>query len=259
MRKRVLITGASGGIGIELARTFAKNDYDLILVARNNEILSKLKNELVNLYHVDVRIVCIDLSLPENSKKLFDAIGYIRVDILINNAGVGNFGEFYKSDLDKEENLIMLNILALVKLTHLYVQQMIKRDSGIIFNIASTASFQPGPLMANYYASKAYVLSFTEAIAEEMKNTNVKVIAYCPGPTNTKFLERANVRAVKKHNNFSIYSPKKIADDIFKTIDKKCVVRIPSKRMRIAIFLQRFIPRKIVTKFVHTVQSKRKV
>lgn len=258
MRKRVLITGASEGIGKELAKVFAMHDYDLLIVARNNEKLDALKEEITSVHGVDVQIICIDLSDPSNPEKLYRAMSHLQIDVLINNAGVGSFGEFYKSDIEKEEKLIMLNVVSLVKLTHLYITDMARRNDGCIINIGSTASFQPGPLMANYYASKAYVLSFTEAVAEEMKNTNVRVIAYCPSPTRTGFLTKANVSRKKALEDKNLKSPREIAEDIYESMSENKSVQISSKKFKAAIFLERLLPRSFTKKFVYNMQSKRK-
>lgn len=258
MRKRVLITGASEGIGKELAKVFALHGYDLVIVARNNEKLDALKEEIVSLNGVDVQIICADLSDPSNPEKLYRAMSHLQIDVLINNAGVGSFGEFYKSDIEKEEKLIMLNVVSLVKLTHLYITDMARRNDGCIINIGSTASFQPGPLMANYYASKAYVLSFTEAVAEEMKNTNVKVIAYCPAPTRTGFLTKANVARGKALAGKGLKTPREVAEDIYNSMSQKKAVKVSSKRFKAALFLERLVPRSITNKFVYNMQSKRK-
>lgn len=258
MRKRALITGASEGIGKEIAKVFAMHGYDLVIVARNNEKLDALKEELVSLNGIDVQIICIDLSDPTNPEKLYRAMSHLQIDVLINNAGMGSFGEFYKSDIEKEEKLIMLNVVSLVKLTHLYITDMARRNDGCIINIGSTASFQPGPLMANYYASKAYVLSFTEAVAEEMKNTNVKVIAYCPAPTRTGFLTKANISRDKALQGKNLKSPREVAEDIYQTMNRGKSFKISSKRMKAAIFLERLVPRSLTNRFVYNMQSKRK-
>lgn len=258
MNKRVLITGASEGIGKELAKVFAMHGYDLVIVARNNEKLDALKEEITSVHGVDVQIICIDLSDPSNPEKLYRAMSHLQVDVLINNAGIGSFGEFWKSDIEKEEKLIMLNVVSLVKLTHLYITDMARRNDGTIINIGSTASFQPGPLMANYYASKAYVLSFTEAVAEEMKNTNVKVIAYCPSPTRTGFLTKANVSRKDALQGKNLKSPREVAEDIYETMEKGKTLKITSKRFKAALFLERLVPRSTIKKFVYNMQSKRK-
>lgn len=257
MDKRALITGASSGIGAELAKVYAKNGYDLVLIARSNDKLDELKNELSRIHGVDVLVLCVDLSNPQAAENLYTAISHLKIDVLINNAGMGSYGEFYKSDITKQENLIMVNILTLCKLTHIYANKMVEQGGGTIINMASTASFQPGPLMSNYYASKAYVLSFSEAIAEELKPHNVNVIAYCPGPTKTDFLIKSDVKKGSIDNE-SMKTAREVALDIFKCAkDNKKSIVVNGKRYKFAIFAQRFMPRKVATNFVYKIQKKR--
>ncbi|MCQ2979598.1 MAG: SDR family oxidoreductase [Clostridia bacterium] len=257
MGKRALITGASKGIGEELAKIYAKNGYDLILVARDYEKLNVIKNNLEGAFNVDVKVISMDLTLPSSSEVLFNSLRHNRVDVLINNAGMGSYGEFHKSDLKKEEDLIMLNVLSLMKLSFLYSNMMVENGGGTIINIASTASFQAGPLMSNYYASKAYVLSFTEAISKELKKNNVKVIAYCPGPTKTGFLETANV-SKEDLDKENMMSPKLVAQDIYdKSIKSNKSVIIQGKKFKLALFFERFISRRTATNFVYNIQKKR--
>ena len=193
---RALITGASSGIGRDMARYLSRLGYDLIIVARRENLLEELKNELKN---TEVIIEKMDVSDVENCQKLFDK--YPDVDILINNAGFGKFGEFDKTDLNDELNMINTNIIGLHTLTKLYLKRMKEKNKGYILNVASSAGLLPGgPLMATYYATKAYVVSLTRAIAEELKvsSSNVKISALCPGPVNTNFNNVANVKFALK-------------------------------------------------------------
>ena len=196
-----LITGASSGIGRDMARYLYKNyKYNLILVARNKEKLESLKQELeksdkTNKKLQEIIIITKDLSKQQNCKELYEETKNINIDFLINNAGFGEFGEFVNTNLDKEIDLINTNITAVHILTKLYLKEMVNRDSGHILNVASIAGMEPGPLMAAYYASKAYVIRLTRAINKELKKSksNVKMSILCPGPVNTNFNNVANV------------------------------------------------------------------
>ncbi len=189
MRRRALITGASGGIGLELARIHASKGNDLVLVARSTDKLEVIKQELESEHRVDVRIIARDLALKDAASEVFQILEdeNIYTDYLINNAGFGDFGFFHESSWDKQEMMVSLNITALMQLTWLVLPGMIKRGEGRILNVASTAAFQPGPTMSVYFASKAFVLSFSEAINNELKDKGVTVTALCPGSTQTGF------------------------------------------------------------------------
>lgn len=192
---RVLITGASSGIGRDMARILAKLNYNLILVARNEDGLTKIKNELETENNkINITIYPMDLNIKENCYKLYE--NEKNIDVLINNAGFGLFGEFTKTDLEKEITMINTNITAVQILTKLYLKDMIKKDKGNILNVASIAGFMPGPLMATYYATKNYVVALTRAVRKELKKkkSNVKISLLCPGPVDTNFNKVANVK-----------------------------------------------------------------
>lgn len=193
--ERVLVTGASAGIGVELARCFAKDKSDLILVARRKERLEELAAELQGEYGVDVRVMPADLAVAEQRQALFDDLQRegIEVDVLVNNAGFGLNGKFHVLDMERQMDMVSLNIAALTQLTRLFLPAMVERDRGGVLNVASTASFQAGPKMALYYASKAFVLSLSEAIHEELSDTRVTVSCLCPGPTTTEFGQVADM------------------------------------------------------------------
>src|SRR3981189_1482485 len=193
--KTALITGASGGIGYELAKLFAGDHCNLVLVARNAERLSQIAGELAGQFGIKVKTVALDLGALPAPKFLFDDLQRegISVEILVNNAGFGVFGEFAQMPEEEILGQLQLNITALTELCRLFLPPMVARCRGKIMNVASTAAFQPGPLMAVYYASKAYVLSFSEAIANELKGTGVTVTALCPGPTESEFQKRAHI------------------------------------------------------------------
>jgi short-subunit dehydrogenase len=193
--KTVLITGSSSGIGLEFARLFADDHYDLVIVARREKKLIEIAQELENDFSVNVTVIPLDLVKPNASIELYNLLKgkKITIDVLINNAGFGYHGAFKETDWDKEQDMIQLNVTALTNLTKLFVNDMLERNDGRILNLSSTAAFYPGPNMAVYYATKAYVQSFTEALSHEIKDTGVTVSALCPGPTDTEFQERAGV------------------------------------------------------------------
>ena len=189
---KVLITGASSGIGRDLARAFAKRGYNLVLIARNYERLNNIKSELEKLVNVEIEL--IDVSSTENCIKIYKK--YPDIDILVNNAGFGDCGYFDKTDLEKEINMIDTNIKAYHILMKLYLENMIKKDSGKILNVASIAGFMPGPLMATYYATKSYIVRLSEAVREELEKekSNVKISILCPGPVATNFNKTENLK-----------------------------------------------------------------
>lgn len=188
-----LITGASGGIGYELAKLFARDGSNLVLVARSADKLAQLSAELEKAYKIRATVLPADLAQASAPDQVFAATqkAGIDVDVLVNNAGIGQFGFYVQTDLQEEMAQIQLNIASLTHLTKLYVRPMVERRRGRILNVASTAAFQPGPLMAVYYATKAYVLSLSSALSNELRGTGVIVTCLCPGPTTTEFHKRA--------------------------------------------------------------------
>lgn len=198
MTGTALITGASGGIGAEFARYHAEKGGNLILVARREEALQALKTELEAAYGVQVMVIAADLSLPESAGKVFEQTGQagMQIDILINNAGFGGYGKFHERDLSKEQAMMQVNMVTLTTLTHLYLPGMVARRSGKILNVASTAGFLPGPLQAVYFATKSYVVSFSQAIAHELKDAGITVTALCPGPVDTGFVAAGDLDGV---------------------------------------------------------------
>ncbi|MGA8270160.1 MAG: SDR family oxidoreductase, partial [Candidatus Sulfotelmatobacter sp.] len=210
-----LITGASGGIGYELAKLFAKDRYNLVLVARSGDKLNQVAAELRGQFGVTVKVIALDLAVAPSAKFLFDQLhseGMV-VDVLVNNAGFGTFGEF--SGIAEEEILgqIQLNVTALTELTRLFLPAMLARRGGKIMNVASTAAFQPGPLMAVYYATKAYVLSFSEALANEVAGSGVVVSCFCPGATGTGFQKRAGMEDSRLFKKIGAMNVERVARD----------------------------------------------
>lgn len=243
--KTALITGASSGIGKELAYVYAEKNYNLVLAARRKDRLEEIKTDIKNKHSVSVEIFEIDLSKTDSAEELFRKVSSknIKVDVLINNAGFGMKGNFKDLDIDTEEDMLVLNMITLTKLTKLFVGPMIKAGSGNIINIASTAAFQPVPKLAAYSATKAYVLSFSEAIAYELKDKNIKVTAICPGATQSEF---ANV--AKMDNSFFSQAPtsKELAEFTYKKMKEGKVTAIHGIKNNILAFGQRFISRRMI-------------
>ncbi len=248
--KTALITGASGGIGKAFAQIFAKNRYNLVLVARSEEKLNRIAKELENQYKIKAIILVKDLSKPDTASKIYANIKErgIIIDTLINNAGFGDFGAFADEDLKKVTEMIHLNITTLTEMTSLFIKDMKARNSGKILNIASTAAFQPLPRFAVYAATKAYVLHFTEALHYELKDTNIKISALCPGPTSTGFAKRANA---DKLNFFKNSIDSKIVAQIgYKGLMKNKMTIIPKLKNKL-MSLSRTIPsRNLLVKMV---------
>jgi uncharacterized protein len=254
-----LITGASSGIGQELARVFAKNNHNLVLVARSKEKLEELKKEIETNSEVVAEVISIDLSVPKAAEVLYEEVKKknLHVDILVNNAGFGDHGLFADSDPKRNDDMIVLNILTLTKLTRLFMTEMIRLKHGRILNVASTAAFQPGPLMSVYYATKAYVLSFSEALHEELIGTDVSVTALCPGPTESGFQAAANMNDVPLFEAMAVPTSLEVAEYGYEALMNKQVVAIHGLLNVIAAKTTAFVPRIILRKLVKRLQSKR--
>lgn len=243
---KALITGASSGIGIDMARILAEKGCDLILVARDEEKLNTLKNEL----NTNVKIVTMDLSIADNCKKLHAENP--DVDLLINNAGFGDCGNFTKTSLDKEISMINTNITAYHILTKLYLIDMKKVNRGHILNVASIAGFMPGPLMSTYYATKSYIIRLSEGIREELKKekSNVKISILCPGPVDTNFNKIANVKfSLKERNSFEV------AKYAIEHLNKFYIV--PGLDIKLARFGARLFPSSLVSKITYMIQKRK--
>lgn len=244
----VLITGASGGIGYEFAKLFARDRHNLILVARSGDKLGQVATELRAL-GVTVNIVSLDLAQPGAAKVVFDQVQRenLAVDILVNNAGFGALGEFATMPEEQILGQIQLNISALTELTRLFLPPMLARRSGRIMNIASTAGFQPGPLMAVYYATKAYVISFSEAVADEVRNSGVTVTCFCPGATDTAFAKRAGNENTRVFKRFGAMRADKVALDGYRAVMEGKTLAISGIQNWLVAESTRFAPRKLVT------------
>lgn len=259
MNKYVLITGASSGIGYEFAKIFARENYNLILTARSENKLLQLKEDIIKDNNIDIVVIPKDLSKPEEAEILYKKIRdmNLTVDVLINNAGFGTYGKFHKTPLEDEIKMINLNIISLVKLTHLFLQEMKLSERGNIINVASTAAFQPGPLMAVYYATKAFVLSFSEALANELNDTEIKITALCPGPTESGFQAAANITQSKLVKGRKLPTSKDVAEFGYKAMKSGKTVAVHGFINRILTKAINFIPRKIVISAVRFIQEER--
>lgn len=246
---KALVTGASSGIGKDMAIYLKKLGHEVIIVGSNKEKLDKVSKKL------NCKSIVMDLSNVDNCKKLYDKVKSEDIDILINNAGFGKLGEFTDINLDEELNMIDVNIRAVHILTKLFLKDFVKKDSGYILNVASSAAFEPGPLMATYYSTKAYVLRLTTSIYEELRRnkSKVHVSVLCPGPVKTNFNNVANVKFDIKSIS-SDYCAKYAIDKMFKN---KLII-IPSFYMKVGIFFTRFIPTKMMAKIAYNIQNKKR-
>ncbi len=247
--KWALVTGASQGIGLELARCFANDGINLVLVARSGERLQQLEKAWTAQYQVKIRPITLDLTLeqaPENLYQLVTEMG-IRITFLVNNAGVGLYGKYQETAIEREHQMILLNCLALTRLTKLFLGDMLKEKHGHILNLASTASFQPGPYQAVYFATKAYVLSYSEAIAEDLKNSGVMVTALCPGLTASGFIDSAELGESGFVKRSSVASAESVARLGYNAMKKGKRVVIPGFANWFAALIPRFIPRRLVS------------
>ncbi len=253
-----LITGASGGIGYELAKLFAKDHYHLVLVARSSDKLNQVASQLRQQFGLNVEAMALDLAEDQSVKMLFEHLKgeKLEVDVLVNNAGFGVFGEF--AEMPEEEVLgqVQLNVVALTHLTRLFLPAMIARRQGKIMNVASTAAFQPGPLMAVYYSTKAYVLSFSEALANEVAGTGVVVSCFCPGATDTGFQKRAGIENSRLFKKIGAMNVEKVARDGYRGLMAGKTLVISGTRNWLVAESVRFAPRKWVTAMSRWVAEK---
>lgn len=247
---KALVTGASSGIGYEISKYLAKRGYDIIAVARNRQALENLKKEI----ETNVQIVCMDLSVVDNCVKLYENFKDENIDVLINNAGFGMYGNFDILDINKEIEMINVNILACDILTKLFLKDMKKKNAGYILNVGSIAGFMPGPLMSSYYASKSYVVKLTQAIRKELKKnkSGVSISVLCPGPVNTNFNNTAGVKFAVRPLS-SEYVAKYAVDMLFK---KKFVI-VPGFTIKLARFFSKFTPDNILAEITYYIQTKK--
>jgi short-subunit dehydrogenase len=250
MTNTALITGASSGLGLEFAKIHAAKGGSLVLIARSGDKLNRLKAELESQFGISVHVIEMDLSKPNAAKEVFTETQNkgIQIDYLINNAGIGTFGFFNDSDWEKEEQLLSLNILTLSHLTKLYLPKMVEQKMGFILNVASTAAFQPGPLMSTYFASKAYVLHFSEALHNEVKSSGIKVSALCPPATATSFFSAAEMGESALVKGKKLPTAMEVATYGYKSMLIGKSVAVFGLGNRILVSLIGFTPRSLVLK-----------
>lgn len=248
---KALVTGASSGLGRDFARKLSKMGYDIIAVARDADGLNRLASEL----KTNTQVISMDLSSADNCINLYESLKDEDIDIVINNAGFGVFGAFDETDIHKDLNMIDVNVKAVHILTKLFLKKFKEKDKGYILNVASSAAFEPGPLMAAYYASKSYVLRISQAIYEELKRdkSNVHISCLCPGPVDTNFNSVAGVRFTVK----SLQSDE-VTGYALKCMFKKKLVIVPSTMMKLTRFAVKVLPDKLVTHFAYNIQKSKK-
>ncbi len=259
MSKTALITGSSNGIGYELAKVLAQKDNNLVLVARSKDKLDELKNELEKSHNIWVYTIGKDLSLPGAASEVYDELKTksITIDYLVNNAGFGDFGLFAQSDWNKQEQMINLNVTALAHFTRLFLPDMIRRGGGKILNVASTASFQPGPTMSVYFATKAFVLSFSEAVNNEVREHGITVTALCPGATQSGFQTAASMQDSKLFAGNNFPTSREVAEFGYRAMMKGKAVAIHGFKNSIMANSVRFAPRSLVVKIARQIQAKK--
>ena len=258
-RRTALVTGASGGIGLEIAKVLAREGFNLVLVARNRDALEAAAGQIEGKHTVSVHVFAADLRRREAPESIFEFLRNesIAVDALVNNAGFGVGGEFAETELTRELEMIQVNVAALTHLTKLFLPAMVKRKAGRILNVASTAAFQPGPLMAVYYATKAYVLSFSEALAEELRNSGVTVTALCPGPTRTQFADVAQIGSSRLFSAFGVAAAADVAEFGVSAMLHGRRVAIPGIKNKLVAQANRFAPRALSARVARMAQESR--
>lgn len=257
MSNTALVTGASSGIGRELATLLARDGYDLVLVARSEDKLVALAEALADEHGVAATVVVKDLATPEAPAEIRETLEErdIPIDVLVNNAGFGQYGQFTETDAQSELDMIQVNVTALTHLTKLFLPEMTDRGAGRVLNVASTAAFQPGPLMAVYYATKSYVLSFSEAIAEEVDGTGVTVTALCPGATETNFDERADMGDSKLFQRGTM-DPETVAKAGYRGLQNGKRVVVPGWQNKLLSQVHRVVPRKTAARAAKRAQER---
>lgn len=256
MIRTALITGGASGLGYELALLLAKDGYNLVLIDIDAEKLQEVKQGIETDFAVNVQIYAKDLSVVNISEEIMLELKGLPIDVLVNNAGFGLFGSFWETDWEREKQMLHLHVITTTHLTKLVLKDMIQRGSGKILNLSSLAAFQPGPLMSLYYATKGYILSFSEAIANELKGTGVTVTALCPGPTKTSFQKVVSNASSENKITFNMANAKEVAAYGYKAMNKGKVYAIPGKFNKLLATLPRFIPRNTAATIVKRIQEK---
>jgi short-subunit dehydrogenase len=252
-----LVTGASAGIGIDLAECFAKDGYDLIIAARTESALKAVGERISKTHRVKVTAIASDLGVIGAGARLAAQIAQrgLSVDVLVNNAGFGHAGGFAWEPIEPQLGMIDLNVRALTELTHIYWKGMLAKEQGGVLNVASTAAFQPGPLMAVYYASKAYVLSFSEALWEEARGTGVHVSCLCPGPTASNFRERAGTGKTRLGKTLAVMPSMPVAEEGYQGFVRNKRVVVTGGRNKLLVSATRMLPRGLVLRTVRRMQE----
>jgi hypothetical protein len=259
VNETALVTGASSGIGEDLARLLAASGRHLVLAARSANKLQALADDLAKAHSITASVLPIDLSEAGSAESVARTLADrgLTIDILINNAGFGAFGEFARSNPDEQRQMLNLNVVALTMLTRALLPGMIERRRGRILNVASTAAFQPGPLMAVYYASKAYVLSFSEALSEEARGTGVTVTCLCPGPTRTGFQDRADIQRTRLLEVSSMLSSADVARAGYEAMMAGRPLIVPGWMNKIGVHAMRLTPRTLAPKIIRALHAER--
>jgi len=257
MAETALITGASSGIGRELARVMAADGVNLVLVARRAEKLQELADALEGEYGIQARVLPEDLAQPDAPEALWAALqaAGVEIDILVNNAGFGGYGFFAATNWQHEAEMLQVNVVALTHLTKLFLPGAIARGRGSVLNVASTAAFIPGPLMAVYYATKAYVLSFSEAIANETRGTGVSVTVLCPGPTVSEFQERSQMNRARLLQQAQLMAAAPVAAAGYRALRRRQAIAVPGASNKFLTFSVRLLPRPLVRALVRYLQA----
>lgn len=256
-KKTALITGAANGIGYELAYIFALNGYNLVLVDRMTQKLAEVAEQLQKQFGIFVKPIVKDLSIQTSPEEIFTELQqeFIKVDVLVNNAGFGIYGLFNETNLNTELEMLQVNLVCLTHLTKLFLKDMVKQGEGKVLNLSSAAAFQPGPLMAVYFATKAYVLSFSQALASELEGTGVTVTALCPGPTESAFHEQTGKAGAKQAESNNMMDAQTVAKIGYRALMEGKTVAIPGLKNKFLAEIVRFTPRNLVTKIVKNMQE----
>ncbi|MFP4302099.1 MAG: SDR family NAD(P)-dependent oxidoreductase [Spirochaetaceae bacterium] len=260
MTSWALVTGASSGIGLEFSRILAREGYSLVIAARRLDRLRELATDLEQQYDAEVEVIESDLSSCEGAWELYRSVRQREIvpGVLINNAGIGDLGEFAEMDIKRLVSMLEVNCVSLACVTRLFLPEMIARGGGRILNVSSAAAFQPGPYMAAYYASKAFVQSLSEALSEELAERGVTVTALCPGPTRSEFQEAARMNTAKYFSKPGIPTAQEVAEYGYRTMLKGKRVAIHGFRFKLLLLLTRFLPRRTVVSAVSRLQQSRR-
>ena len=260
-KKAALVTGATRGIGYELSKLFAQDGHDLVINARHIGDLEEAAAFFRSSFGISVHPIAVDLSQPDTPEAIFERVRAegVTVDVLVNNAGFGLRGAFAETELETELRMMQVNMGALTHFTKLFLGGMLERGSGAILNVASTVAYMPGPLMSVYYATKAYVLSFTEALASELEGSGVGVTVLCPGPTKSHFKKRAKQRGIWMRYLLREMEPETVARAGFRAVKRSRRLAVPSLQDWLVVFFHRFVPRPLLAHLVRELHRRREV